>query len=58
MKFKIQKSKNGQYFFCLFSRNGEVIATSEMYISKQSCIKGIKAVRRAAFFACIKDTTV
>ena len=58
MKFVIHKSKNKQYYFVLHARNGEVIAMSETYITKQSCIKGIKSVKRTALFATIRDTTV
>ena len=58
MKFVIHKSKNKQYYFVLHAKNGEIVAQSETYITKQGCLKGIKAVRRAAFFATIRDTTV
>jgi uncharacterized protein YegP (UPF0339 family) len=47
-KFIIQKSKNGQWFFNLVAANGEVIATSEMYTSKQACYNGVDAVISAA----------
>ena len=57
-KFEIKRSKNDQYFFNLRSRgNGEVIATSEMYSSKQACLNGITAVKRDAPDAGIEDLT-
>jgi hypothetical protein len=57
MKFEIHVSKNQQYYFILIARNGEVIATSEMYRSKQMCRKGITAVRKA-LFALTYDMTI
>lgn len=58
-KFEIKKSKNGDYYFNLRSKgNGEIIATSEMYSSKQNCINGIAAVKRDAPVAGIEDLTV
>ena len=37
-KFEIKKSSNGKFYFNLRSKgNGEIIATSEMYNSKQNC---------------------
>lgn len=58
-KFEIKKSKNGEFYFNLRSKgNGEIIATSEMYGSKQSCKNGIAAVKRDAPEAEIEDLTV
>lgn len=55
-KFEIKKSTNGKFYFNLRSKgNGEVIATSEMYGSKQNCKNGIEAVRRDAPNATIQD---
>ena len=57
-KFEIKKSSNGKFYFNLRSKgNGEVIATSEMYNSKQSCKQGIEAVKRDAPNAEIDDLT-
>lgn len=58
MKFTISKSKNGEYYFTLRARNGQVIAQSETYHNRKDCIKTIKSIRCKAFFATIKDTTV
>lgn len=58
-KFEIKKSKNGDYYFNLRSKgNGEIIATSEMYSSKQNCINGIAAVKRDAPVSAVEDTTL
>ena len=46
MKFEIRLSANRkQWYFVFIARNGEIIATSEMYNSKQSAQKGIRALR-------------
>tara|TARA_Y100000815_G_C13166590_1_gene433894 strand:- start:47 stop:241 length:195 start_codon:yes stop_codon:yes gene_type:complete len=58
-KFEIKKSKNGEFYFNLRSKgNGEIIATSEMYESKQNCKNGIAAVKRDAPEAEIEDLTL
>ena len=55
-KFEIKKSSNGKFYFNLRSKgNGEVIATSEMYNSKQSCKDGMEAVKRDAPNATTED---
>ena len=57
-KFEIKKSSNDKFYFNLKSKgNGEIIATSEMYNSKQSCKNGIAAVKRDAPNAEIEDLT-
>ena len=48
-KFKVFKDKKGEWRFNLIAKNGEVIASSEGYSSKAGAIKGVKAVKRAAF---------
>lgn len=42
-KFLIKKTETG-YVFNLKATNGEVIATSQVYTSEQSCIGGIESV--------------
>ena len=54
-KFIIQKSKDGQFYFNLVATNSEIVATSEMYRTKQSCYSGIIAVRSAAAVAEIVE---
>jgi len=56
-KFEIFKGKNLQYYFRLKAANGEIVATSEGYISKQGAQNGINAVRRCASSATILDLT-
>ena len=44
-KFEVKEIKSG-IKFNLKAGNGEIIATSEVYSSEASCLKGIESVRR------------
>lgn len=46
-KFVIKKTAAG-YHFVLKAGNGEIIATSETYQSKDSCKNGIESVKKNA----------
>ena len=56
-QFEIKKSDDGQFYFTLKAVNNEIIATSEMYTSKQNCQNGIESVKTNAPNAEIVDTT-
>ena len=56
-EFEIKKSSNGQYYWRFKSGNGEVVATSETYITKQSCQKGIDSIKRDGSTAGVQDLT-
>lgn len=45
-KYVLKKASNGEYMFHLKAGNGEVILTSERYVSKAGAENGIAAVRR------------
>lgn len=47
-KFEVYTDKAGEYRFKLKAPNGEVIAVSEGYSSKKSCMNGIESVRKNA----------
>ena len=47
-KFELYLDKAGEYRFRLKARNGEVIATSEGYKTKDSCENGIASVKKNA----------
>jgi micrococcal nuclease len=47
-KFEIKKDKAGKFRFNLIAANGEIIASSEAYESKEACINGIRAVQKIA----------
>ena len=56
-KFVIRKVKTG-IMFNLKAGNGEVIATSEVYSSEASCMKGIASVVKNAPIAALENQTV
>jgi hypothetical protein len=47
-KFEVYVDKAGEYRFRLKARNGEIIAVSEGYKAKASCLNGIESVRKNA----------
>ena len=54
-KFELKKSANGKYHFNLKASNGQVVATSQMYESKESALNGIESVRSNAPDAQLDD---
>ena len=54
-KFIIRKSSNGQFYFNLYATNYQVIATSEMYATKDGCKNGINSVKTNAPIAETED---
>ena len=52
-KFVIKRGRGGKTHFVLLASNGRVVATSETYESKESCLKGIAAVKRLAADAAV-----
>ena len=55
-KFVIKQAKNGP-MFNLKANNGQVIGTSEVYSSDDSCKAGIESVRKNAPIANLEDQT-
>ena len=55
-KFVVSQAKTG-YKFDLVAGNGEVIATSQIYKSENTCLKGVDSVRRCCVGE-IEDQTV
>lgn len=47
-KFELYEDKAGEFRFRLKAKNGQVIATSEGYKAKASCINGIESVKKNA----------
>lgn len=47
-KFEMYNDKSGEFRFRLKARNGEIIAVSEGYKAKASCLNGIESVRKNA----------
>ncbi|MBR4289269.1 MAG: YegP family protein [Oscillospiraceae bacterium] len=55
-KFEMYKDKAGEFRFRLKARNGQIIATSEGYVSKASCENGIESVRKNAPEAEVEES--
>ena len=53
--FEWYVDKAGKYRFRLKAANGEMIAISEGYASKQGCVEGIESVRKNAPIAKIVE---
>ena len=47
-KFEMYTDKAGEYRFRLKATNGQIIATSEGYVAKDSCENGIESVKKNA----------
>jgi uncharacterized protein YegP (UPF0339 family) len=56
-KFVLKKGQSGKFHFNLLAGNGQVIATSQQYESKESAIHGIKSVQTNAPGATVVDET-
>lgn len=56
-KFELKNSSNGKYHFSLKAANGQIVATSQMYESKESALSGIESVRKNAPDAKLDDLT-
>jgi hypothetical protein len=53
--FEWYKDKAGKYRFRLKAANGEIIAVSEGYASKEGCTIGIESVKKNAAMAKIVE---
>ena len=56
-KFVVKATKTG-FVFNLKAGNGEVIATSEIYTTEATCMKGVESIRKNAADAKLEDQTV
>lgn len=54
-KFEVYQDKKGAYRFRLKASNGQIIATGQPYKSRESCLHGIKAVKKNAVDAEIVE---
>jgi hypothetical protein len=54
-KFEWFKDKAGKFRFRLQAANGEIIAVSEGYSSKEACVNGIESVKKNAPIAKIVE---
>ena len=46
--FILKKAKNDQFYFVLTAKNGQIIAQSEMYTTKDAAENGIRSVKENA----------
>jgi len=53
--FEWYKDKKGKFRFRLKAANGEIIATSEAYSSKDACVNGIESVKKNAPLAKVVE---
>jgi uncharacterized protein YegP (UPF0339 family) len=54
-RFVLSRGKDGQYYFDLRAKNGEIIAQSEGYVAKSGALNGIASVKENAPNAEIDD---
>lgn len=47
-KFEVYTDKAGEFRFRLKAKNGQIIATSEGYKKKASCLNGIESIKKNA----------
>jgi uncharacterized protein YegP (UPF0339 family) len=58
MKFTIYKSDDGQYYYVVSSRNGQIMLTSETMKKKQSCTSAIKRIMEHAAESKVDDRSL
>lgn len=56
MRIEIKKSKSNQFYFNIVARNHEIIATSEMYIRKESALKTANLIANESYSGIIDYT--
>lgn len=56
-KFEINRDTAGQFRFRLVATNGQVIAVSEGYTTKDNALNGIESVKQNAAAALVEDQT-
>lgn len=54
-KFEVYVDKAGEFRFRLKARNGEIIAASEGYKAKASCLNGIDSIKRNADSPVVRE---
>ena len=55
--YERMESKNDKHYFNLKAANHQIIGTSQMYESAQSCEKGIESVKTNGGSQTVKDNT-
>ncbi len=57
-RFEIRNSVNGKFYWRFRAVNGEVVASSGVYESKDGCRNGIDCIMSSTIFAVISDQTL
>ncbi len=57
-EFEMKKNVGGEFYWHFKSGNGEIVAVSQAYKSKEGCLNGINSIKRDAVSAIIKDSTL
>ena len=57
MQFKIEKSRNDQYFVRLVASNGQILANTEEYTQKASALNAIRVIKEGAAGGPTVDNT-
>ncbi len=57
-KFEIFVGSDSKFYFHLKAENGEIIAASQGYTTKQSAESGIDSIKRTAVEAAVCDLTL
>ncbi len=55
-KFEVYEDKGGKYRFRLKAKNGKIIAVSQAYHVKESCLVGVEAVKMNADSLILDET--
>ena len=56
-KFEIFKDATSEFRFRLVAPNGEIVAASQGYNAKVSCVEGVDSLRRYSSGAALVDST-
>lgn len=56
-KFEIFQGRDGRFYFHLKAANGEIVAASQGYTTKQHAEAGVESVRASAPMAEVIDLT-
>ncbi len=58
-KYRVRSGINAYghkyWWYVLVGTNGKTLDTSEMYVSKQGCLRGVDAAKRTALTATIEE---
>ena len=57
-KFELNKDVAGEFRFKLIAENGQTIAVSQGYSTKESALNGIESVKQNASKVVVEDKTV